>query len=118
MRLYLARLIDHYRSTLAASSFRRVVRSGYLLTRNSLNLAPLVLAPQGSSLRRLVKARPEIFSTLLTRYLAANWDVPTRVARIVDHCRTIDALAGILDFQSDAVVDLLQLDMVDPRYRV
>ena len=118
MRVFLANLFGHYRTMVSESSIRRVVHSGFLLARNSLNFAPLLLAPEGSGLRRLVKSRPEIFGTLITRYLAANWNIPTRVARIVDHCRTVESLAGIIDFQSDAVVDLIKLKMVDPRYRV
>ena len=118
MHLYLAKLVVHDRAILSGTSFKKIARSCFLLTRHSLSFAPLLLAPRGSSLRRLVKSRPEIFGILLTRYLAANWNIPTRVARIIDHCKTVDSLGGTIDFPSDAIVDLIRLEMVDPRYRV
>ena len=118
MYLYFAKLVGHSRTILAESSLRRVAQSCLLLILNSRSFAPLLLAPRDSSLRRFVKSRPEIFSTLVTRYLAANWSVPTRVARMVDHCKTIESFAGTVDFPPDALVDLIQLEMVDPRYRV
>ena len=85
---------------------------------NLTAIFPLLLSRRGSSLNKLVKAHPEIFKYLVKPFVAANWDARTRLARIADHCKTADTIGGILDVQSGIVVDLIRLDLIDPRYRI
>ena len=79
---------------------------------------PLLSARRGSNLRRTVRARPEIFGIVLTPYLAASWKPPTRIARFVDHHRTVAAIGGIVDFPPDIMIDVVRLTAIDSRYRI
>jgi len=40
------------------------------------------------------------------------------MARIADHCQTVDAIGGILEIEPGIVVDVLRLDPIDPQYRI
>lgn len=79
---------------------------------------PLLLARRGSNLHKLVKARPEILKMVLTPYVAANWNAQTRLARVIDHCKTVAEIGGIIDFPSDNLINLVQLTPIDLRYRL
>jgi uncharacterized protein VirK/YbjX len=81
-------------------------------------LTPLLLAPRGSTLHRFVKARPEVFAMVLTPYVAANWNVQTRLVRIVDHCKTVAEIGGVVSFSPEIIVDLVRLKVIDSRYRL
>jgi uncharacterized protein VirK/YbjX len=80
----------------------------------------LILSRSGpeSNLRRFVRARPEIFLMAKGTYIAENWDARTRLTRIVDHCKTIEAIGGVVDFPPEKIVDLMQLPFLGPRYHV
>jgi uncharacterized protein VirK/YbjX len=82
------------------------------------SMMPLLLARQGSNLRGLVVARPEVFLMARAHYLAENWGARTRFARIIDHCRIVAAIGGPLDFPPEKIVYLLPLKFIDPRYRI
>jgi uncharacterized protein VirK/YbjX len=81
-------------------------------------ILPLLVAKRKSTLDTLIRLRPEIIAFSLYRYLAANWSVEARVARIVQHCRIVDEVGGVLKFPCDDVVDLIVCDSIDPRYRI
>jgi uncharacterized protein VirK/YbjX len=66
----------------------------------------------------LLTRRPGTLKIICSPYLAANWDVLTRLTRIVDHCYTVQAIGGVVDVRSDEVVDLIRLTTVDHRYRI
>jgi uncharacterized protein VirK/YbjX len=78
----------------------------------------MLLAPRDSNLRRLVKAYPEILGIVLTKYVAANWDTSTRVARLVNHHRTVAQIGGVIDFAPGNLVELIELAPIDLRYRI
>lgn len=103
---------------LARLSMRKTSQFVVGFFRHLRDLRPLFLARPGSHLQRVVMARPEIFGIVISPYIAANWDVPTRIARFVDHCRTVDDIGGILDVRPGKIVDLIRLPAIDPRYRI
>lgn len=80
--------------------------------------ALILFTPHGARLRRLVQTRPEIIQMVLAPYLALNWDVRTRFARMADHCNSVALLGGPLDFSANEEVKLLRLTQVDPRYSI
>lgn len=81
-------------------------------------ILPMLGASRRSALGQLVRHRPEIVAYSLYRYLAENWSVQTRVARIVQHCRIVDERSGVLAVAPDEVVDLIACDAVGPEYRL
>jgi uncharacterized protein len=82
------------------------------------DLTPLLLPARGSSLRRMMVKRPSIVIHALTCYLASSWDTRTRIARIVDHYKIIDEIAGLVDCGPGDAVDLIKLTPIDTRYRL
>jgi uncharacterized protein len=88
------------------------------LARHWKAMLPLLRAPVGGNLHRLVAAYPEILFMASGPYLAENWDARNRFARIVDHCKTVAAIGGIVDFPPNAKRDLCRLTPIDPRYRL
>ncbi|MBA2400367.1 MAG: DUF535 family protein [Bradyrhizobium sp.] len=89
-----------------------------LFIRHQRALATLLQSKRGSKLQKFIEARPEVREMVLTPYLAANWNVPDRLARIVDHCETVETIGGIVDFPPDQTIDVLRLNAIDPRYRI
>jgi uncharacterized protein VirK/YbjX len=79
---------------------------------------PLLIAPQGGALQRLVRDRPELWGSVMIPYLSRAWSVKTRFARIVDHCRTIERLGPDFDMAQDAEVEILDLSQLGSGYRV
>lgn len=106
------------RAVLRGASLYKIFLFPILVIRHLRTLLPLLLAPRGGNLRRLIRARPELIGIVLSRFLAANWDTRTRVARVVDHYRTVADIGGIVDFAPDAIVELVRLSAIDPRYIV
>ena len=100
------------------SPFRKTLLFSVLFIRHLRALMPLLLAPRGSNLRKLIKARFAIFGIVLTHYVAASWDTRTRVARLVDHYKTVAEIGGVLDFPADNIVDIMRLVPIDLRYRI
>ena len=103
---------------LKRSPIRKKLAFLVLFIRHVPALLPLLLALREDNVRRLVLARPEIFWILLTSQVAANWDCRTRVARLVDHCKTVADIGGIVDFPPDAIVEIMSLPAIDARYRI
>jgi uncharacterized protein VirK/YbjX len=89
-----------------------------LFARHLHTLMPLLLAPRGSNVRRLLNAHPEILVIMVSRYMAANWDTRTRVARLIDHHRTVAEIGGAVDCAPNTIVDLLKLPSIDLQYRI
>jgi uncharacterized protein VirK/YbjX len=98
--------------------FRKTLSSAFCLVWHLRALKPLLWAARESSLHRLLKARPEILMMGVTPYLAANWDARTRFDRIVDHCITVAAIGGLVDFPPDTIVSLIKLDQIGLQYRI
>jgi uncharacterized protein VirK/YbjX len=90
----------------------------FSLFRHLPALLPLLTARRGSVLHGVIKARPEILEMVYTPYLSSTWDARTRLARITDHCKTVKAIGGILDFPADTVADVVQLTSIDSQYRI
>jgi uncharacterized protein VirK/YbjX len=113
------RLIEYYWTQIKAHPLSKSFRCASNLCR----YMPVVLAflsrcTSKGPLRELVSTRPEILQMVCRPYLAVSWDVPTRFARIVDHCETVTEIGGVLDFPPDAIIDLTTLAPIDPRYRL
>ena len=51
-------------------------------------------------------------------YIASNWSANTRFARIVDHCKTVAEIGGIVEFAPSQIVELMQLTVIGPKYRL
>ena len=98
--------------------WQRKLWIGFRGLRHLPAILPLLVAKRNSTLDTLIQCRPEIIAFSLYRYLAANWSVEARVARIVQHCRIVDEVGGVLKFPCDDVVDLIACNSIDPRYRI
>lgn len=98
--------------------FHKNMRFMALFIRHLPTLMPLLFARSGSNLRRLICARPEIYWIVLTSFMAASWDCRGRVARLVDHFKTVTEVGGIVDFPPNLIVDLVHLAPIDRRYRI
>jgi uncharacterized protein len=76
-------------------------------------LSGLWNARRGSMLERLVVSRPEIWSLLRVRFVAAPWTAKTRFRRIVDHCEIVDAMGRPFDIKPNESAVLMRLDEID-----
>jgi uncharacterized protein VirK/YbjX len=83
----------------------------------ALTLA-LIAKFAGNQLGRLIRARPEIFLMAKGSFIAKNWDAPTRFARIIDHCKTVATIGGVVDFPPDKIVYLMQFPLAESRYHI
>lgn len=90
----------------------------FLFVRHLHSLLPLLLAPRGGNLQRLVATYPEILGIVLTKYVSTNWDTSTRVARLVNHHRTVAEIGGAIDFAPGNEVELIRIAPIDLRYRI
>lgn len=118
MEGYQSRRTALFRRRLRQFSLRQIIRRIVAFVRHLPALWPLLWAVRGSALHRLLARRPGTLKIVFAPYLAANWDVRTRLSRIVDHCNIVQAIGGVVDVRPDDVVDLIQLTAVDPRYRI
>jgi uncharacterized protein VirK/YbjX len=105
-------------SAVRDTPLRKILWFHILFVRHLRTLMPLLRPRRGSYLQEVVRARPEITGIALSRYMATNWDTPTRVARLVDHYQTVADIGGVVDFPPDTIVDLISLAPVDVRYRI
>jgi uncharacterized protein VirK/YbjX len=97
---------------------RYIILYAATFVRHLYTLRPLLFARSGSQIATFVRVRPEIWKVLLKPYIAANWNLQTRITRIVDHCETVQEIGGISDSRHDLVVDAIRLNAIDPRYRI
>jgi len=110
--------VQHYFGKLRGHEFTRRVIYFTLFISNAVAIWPLLSGTRGRHLARLLDFYPEIFHAMVTGFLAANLTVRDRVNRVINHCKLVEEIGGIVDIQSDAVVDLISLTAVDPRYRL
>jgi uncharacterized protein VirK/YbjX len=76
----------------------------------------LLRAPRDSNVRTLITEYPEILFMVSGPYIAKNWDGAKRIALLIDHCRTVEG--GVLDLPPGGRLDLCELTVIDPRYRL
>jgi uncharacterized protein VirK/YbjX len=102
---------------LRQTPFSDTICYALLFFRHLPSVLKLLMVRYGNS-DALIKVRPEILEFIHVPYLAANWSVQDRVNRIVDHCRTVNRISGIVDFTPDRVIDVLRLHPIDLQYRI
>jgi uncharacterized protein VirK/YbjX len=114
--MYQANTVRYCLETIwAFNPCRRVIYLALLLL-NAPTVWPLLFDASGRN--PLVKRRPEIVHAMLTGFLAANLTVRDRVKRLIDHCKIVKEIGGIIDLKSDAMVELVSLTAADTRYRI
>jgi uncharacterized protein VirK/YbjX len=87
------------------------------LFRNLDATLPLLVA--GSQVRRLIRRRPELVLSIATKpFITSRWDARTRTAVLIDHCRTVAHMGGLVDFPENGSVELLRLAGVEGSYRL
>jgi uncharacterized protein VirK/YbjX len=87
------------------------------LFRNLDATLPLLVA--GSQVRRLIRRRPELVLSIATKpFITSRWDARTRTAVLIDHCRTVAHIGGLVDFPENGSVELLRLAGVEGSYRL
>lgn len=99
----------HSWNRLREAQLRKALLCGVFFVRHLRAVAPLLRPKPGSNLQRLLKARPEIFEMVYGPYIAASWNAPTRIARVIDHCETVSRIGGIVDFVPGQRVNLISL---------
>jgi len=110
--------LRHFWAVLLRLPIRKTLLFCVLCVRYLPALMPMLTARPGSNLHRLLKARPELRGIVLSSFVALNWDARTRLARLINHCRTVDEIGGVIDFPPDVIVDLVSLESIDQRYRM
>jgi uncharacterized protein VirK/YbjX len=75
-------------------------------------------APLTSSLGAQAAARPEVWHLIETPFVQADWPTEERLARLIDHCRTADALGKPFDLLPNEYADLLYMPEIGPGYRL
>jgi uncharacterized protein VirK/YbjX len=93
------------------------IQRGVLLFKNLDATLPLFTA--GSQVRRLIRRRPELVLSIATKpFITSRWDAKTRTAALIDHCRTVDRIGGLVDFPENESVELLRLTGMQGSYRL
>ena len=110
--------LKHFLAVLLRLPLRKTLLFCFLCVRHLPALMPIIFARPGSSLRELIKARPELRGIVLSTFVALNWDARTRIARVVNHCKIVDEIGGIINFPPDMIVDVIDLTPIDSRYRI
>jgi uncharacterized protein VirK/YbjX len=110
--------IQYYFEKLLGHGFTRRAIYFALFISNAVAIWPLLSGTRGRHLLRLLDFHPEIFHAMVTGFLAANLTVRDRVNRVIDHCKLVEEIGGIVDLQSEALVDLISHSSIDPRYRL
>jgi uncharacterized protein len=82
------------------------------------SITPLIDAPQESPLGKLMHCRPETIGTVIWPYQCSGWNAKNRIARIRDHYAVVEKIGGLLDFEVDARIQLLDLDEIREGFRV
>lgn len=96
----------------------KISRAAYYFAFYLIILTPVVISPRKRHLRRFIRARPELLLLGSTSYVAAGWDPPTRLARVIDHCETASTIGGAVDFLPDEIVYLIRPLSTAPQYRI
>ena len=89
------------------------------LIRNFTAILPLLLAKKDSPVGALIRRRPELLLYLATKPFVTNkWAAKTRVNRLVDHCNTVAATGGVLEFSESELVEYLSLNTLEGSYNL
>jgi uncharacterized protein VirK/YbjX len=73
----------------------------------------------GSSVRRLIRKRPELVLNIATKpFITRDWDAKRRAVVLIDHCHTVARIGRLVDFPEDGSVELLWLAGVEGSYRM
>lgn len=115
---HLLRGISYFWYRIRNASFIKTLAVTISVIRHLRLLLPLLLSRPGSKLYNYLRARPEILEMVYGPYIAANWDARTKITRVVDHCETVAAIGGIIDFPPETVVDLIHLTSIGAEYRI
>ena len=110
-------MLFYYLSRVSGTKAAKSLALAFALLRHANLLLPWILAPQGSGLARYLRARPEIIEIVYGRFISANWDAAAKMRTAQSHIETVTALGGIVDFDAEAVVDLIALPF-SPEYRI
>jgi uncharacterized protein VirK/YbjX len=111
------RCLTYFWVRLRQTPLREIILFVLLFLRHLPSVLKLLMVRHRNS-DVLIKARPEILEFIYSPYLAASWSVQNRVDRIIDHCRTVNRIGGIIDFMPDRVIDVLHLHPIDRQYRI
>jgi uncharacterized protein VirK/YbjX len=82
------------------------------------DFVPFFLASRNSALRRQLRMSPELWGMAVTPFVCADWTASQRIRTLVQHCRCVDKLPGLLSRAMDAEVELLRLEEIGPSYRL
>lgn len=74
------------------------------------NLAPILAAEDGSTMKELLNNRAEITGVVMWPFICSDWDAPKRIQHIVNHCSTIDQLGTPFNYGVKKRVILLDLN--------
>jgi uncharacterized protein len=96
---------------------RLAIQRSVLLFRNLEATLPLLVS--AGPVRRLIRRRPELVLSIATKpFISSRWDARTRIAVLIDHCRTVTCIGGLLDFPDDGCVEILRLNRIEGSYRL
>ena len=84
---------------------------------NARSVLRILSAAPDSALGQLLRFRPQILKRTSSLFLAASWNGKERLARIVDHCETVDRLGGLLKVPPNEMREVISLESIGPRFR-
>lgn len=67
---------------------------------------------------RLISQRPDILNVLVAPYQSTNWDVRTRLSKLLLHYQTMEKLGWLFDPLSDREVELSRVPAIHPELRI
>jgi uncharacterized protein len=76
------------------------------------SIKPMLSAPRGSALAKLLEDRPETVGAVIWPYQCCAWDARTRLARIVEHYSVAESIGGCVNFpvgEERLLVDLAHI---------
>ena len=77
-------------------------------------LEPILAAPSGTALHRILAERPQMLGVLVWPYQSADWSAEQRLDRIAQHYAEIDALGRPFDFSVEERLVLADLGELRP----
>jgi uncharacterized protein len=82
------------------------------------SIKPMLNAPRGSALEKLLEVRPETVGAVIWPYQCCTWDARTRLARIVEHCSVAESIGGCVNFPVGEERLLVDLSHIREGFRV
>ncbi|MGY3346701.1 uncharacterized protein VirK/YbjX [Bradyrhizobium sp. USDA 4459] len=107
--------------TLKAPPFSRLSSMvGFVLAmiRHARLVLPILMSRPSSAVGRYFRSRPELLELLHGRFIADNWDEPTKLRAALNHIETVRAIGYPLDFPPDQFIDLMSLNSIGDGYRL